>query len=80
MNDRDDLIKKETLLAWFGASLVAAIGAVTIAITFAYAQFETKEHSKETKDTLIKQLDRMENKLDTISVIQQGRAPSGKRE
>ncbi len=75
----NDTINTETWLAWFGATLVAVIGAISIAITFAYAQFETKEHSKEIKADVVVRLDRIESKLDTIGAFQQGRASDGKK-
>lgn len=53
-------ITQEIWLGWIGALIVAT----AITITFAYGNFETKEHAKETRDHLAVQLERIENKLD----------------
>jgi epoxyqueuosine reductase QueG len=38
---------------------LSALGAVAITITFAYGNFETKEHAKERNDEVVARLNRM---------------------
>lgn len=59
-------INRETWIAWLGATAVAAITMTFILVTFVYANFETKDHAKESRDTMDKRLERMENKLDVL--------------
>ena len=73
-----DTIKTEIWIAWFGATLIAVIGAVSIVITFAYGQFETKDHSREVKEDMVIRLSRIESKLDSLGDFQSGRRPGGK--
>lgn len=55
-------VKSEVWVGW----MVTLVAATFVAITFAYAQFETKEHSKEVRDGTDKRLERIENKLDAL--------------
>jgi hypothetical protein len=71
-------IKSEVWVGWVGAIAVAAITATFVAVTFAYANFETKEHSKERVDELAKQLDRIESKVDALSGFRSYRNPGSK--
>ncbi len=43
---------------------MALVVGIAATITFAYGEFETKEHSKERADMIIQRLDRIETKLD----------------
>lgn len=70
-------IKSEVWVAWLGATAVAAVTMTFVMLTFAYAQFETKERAKETRDALDRRLERMENKLDA-ALQQPYRTPGSK--
>lgn len=48
-------LSAETLISWLGALVVG----VAVTITFAYANFETKDHAKERADMIIQRLDRI---------------------
>jgi hypothetical protein len=63
---KSTMINTESWVAWLGATVVAAVAGTFVLLTFAYAQFETKEHSKERIDTLTAQLNSMDGKLDRI--------------
>lgn len=54
--------KTETWVAWIGATVAAAL---TMA-AFAFATFETKEHSKEVKEDIAERLTRIESKIDDL--------------
>lgn len=51
-----------TVIGWIGATLIAAF---TFTV-FAYNEFETKEHAKESHASVVKQLDSIEAKLDKL--------------
>ena len=53
-------------IAWIGATVAAGISMTFVIITFAYGQFETRDHAKERVDSLTDRLIRIENKLDAI--------------
>ena len=46
------MIKTETWIGWVAAVLVTCVGGTGAAVTFAYAQFETKERANETREML----------------------------
>lgn len=50
------------VVGWISATLVAAF---TFTV-FAYNEFETKEHAKETHASVVKQLDSIETKIDKV--------------
>lgn len=58
--------KTETWIAWMGATVAAIAGVVFLAITFAYGQFDTKDHAAERASHLDKRLERIETKLDSM--------------
>jgi hypothetical protein len=64
-------ISNETWIGWVGAFVIA----VAVTITFAYGEFETKEHAKDKSEAVVKRLDRMDDKLDQIILTM----PQGKK-
>jgi uncharacterized protein Yka (UPF0111/DUF47 family) len=56
------IFKFEIWVAWLAATVTASITLTA----FAYTNFETKDHSKEAQDNLVKRLDRIEEKIDQI--------------
>jgi hypothetical protein len=68
------MIKTETWVAWLGS---AAIGAAAL-VTYAYANFETKDHAKENAANIHAELHDMNAKLDVLIGWKTGRAPDGK--
>lgn len=72
-------LKSETWIGWLGAACVFCATAVAITITYAFGQFETKDHAKETTERHEKTVDEikgllrdMSNKLDKLP-----RGPAG---
>lgn len=63
-------LKPDTWIPWLGATAVAAIAGTFVLLTFAYGEFETKEHSKERAQVLQEQLKTMDEKLDRILIYQ----------
>jgi hypothetical protein len=55
-------ISNETWLAWIGAIIVT----VAVGTAFAFGNFETIDHAKQTRDAFQSQLIRMDDKLDRI--------------
>lgn len=55
-------ISIEIVLAWLGATAVAA----SVLVSFAYSNFSTKAEATEHKESIEKRLDRMEVKIDSI--------------
>lgn len=49
-------------IAWLGATVAAAVSMMV----YAASTYETKEHSKEVRDSLERRLDRIESKLDRL--------------
>ena len=50
---------------WLGWIIGVAVMTFTL-MSFAYSQFETKEQAQERKDDMVKQLDRINQKLDSL--------------
>lgn len=69
-------VERETWLAWLGATLIAAVSMTFVLLTFAYANFETKEHAKETRDDDAKWRGRIEDKIDALLEHRQYRGPA----
>ncbi len=65
--------KQEVWIGWLGAISVSAIAGTYIIITFAYAQFETKEHANERISSIDKRLERIEMKLDALNETKRGK-------
>jgi hypothetical protein len=57
-------IKTETWIGWIAGITVVLITGTFVVITFAFAQFETKEHSNERWEMVSEQLKRINDKLD----------------
>lgn len=55
-------LKFEALIAWLGATAVAA----SVLVSFAYSNFTTKNEATENKVSIEKRLDKMESKIDSI--------------
>jgi hypothetical protein len=49
--------------AIFAVTLISAAGGITVA---AFSTFETKDHSEETRTSIERRLERIENKLDLM--------------
>jgi hypothetical protein len=59
-------VKAESWVAWLGATAVAAVTGTFVFMSFAYGQFETREHAKERIDLLQARLDAIDAKLDRL--------------
>lgn len=57
-----EIFSKEYILtaAWF------VLGSAIAVVAYAYSNFETRDHAKEVRDDLSKQMDRIETKLDRV--------------
>lgn len=66
MNSRSDAVHNPFTIpqwiAWLGATVAAAISMMV----YIASTYETKEHSKEIRDSVERRLERMENKLDHL--------------
>lgn len=66
MNSRSDAVHNPFTIpqwiAWLGATVAAAVSMMV----YAASTYETKEHSKEIRDSVERRLERMENKLDHL--------------
>jgi hypothetical protein len=60
---KEDNVSTTQWVQWLGATLVAAF---TFTV-FAYSNFETKEHAKETKEEIIDELKEMKSILKDIN-------------
>lgn len=69
-------IKQEVWVGWLAAVAVSAVAGTFVAITFAYAQFETKEHAREKQDASERRLERIEDKLDAVIEHRPYRGPN----
>ena len=58
---------KETLLGWFGATLLAAVVGTAGVITYVYANFETKDTAQLRATNVVERLERIETKIDRLS-------------
>lgn len=56
------LLKIDILVAWLGATAVAA----SVLVSFAYSNFTTKVETTENKESIEKRLDKLESKIDSI--------------
>jgi hypothetical protein len=75
-------VKFEVWAAWLGATAVAAVASTFILLTFAYGQFESKEHSKEKSEQVQTELAAMNVKLDRIlsyDLLAPNRSVGGKK-
>ena len=55
--------KQAHALKPFAVGILTAMGLVSTTIVWSYATFETKEHSNERKEDVVKRLDSIEGKL-----------------
>jgi hypothetical protein len=58
-------VDQEIWVAWLGATAMAGVSMTFVLLTYAYANFETKDRAKEVRDNMDKRLERIEMKLDT---------------
>lgn len=70
-------IRPEVWVGWIAAGILGGAGFVFLIVSYAFANFETKEHAKETNDDLRSRLVRMEDKIDELDVPR--RMPASKR-
>jgi hypothetical protein len=68
-------IKTEVWVAWLGATVVAAVTMTFILLTYAYAQFETKDHAKEREADITTQLSKMDKKLNILLGLDEAGVP-----
>lgn len=73
------VVKREIWIAWLGATAVAAVVMTFTLLTFAYGQFETKEHAKDRSEASDKRLERIEQKLDAVLERSNWRGPARDR-
>lgn len=57
-----ELFSAEQWIAWIGATVAAAV----MLSAYAFTNFETKEESKEKRESIEKRLDRIDDKLDRV--------------
>ncbi len=68
-------IKTETWVGWIAGFSLAMVTVVFVAITYAYANFETKEHAKDVADRVT----RLDQKFDEVFGIPKNWKPKDGR-
>jgi len=62
-------IQAESWVSWIGATVAAAVTGMFVLLTFAYGQFETKDHAKERMETMKEQLTSIDTKIDKLTSV-----------
>ena len=71
-------IRLETWIGWMAAGIAAGISATALIITYAFANFETKDHAHEQQLSTQSQFQDINNKLEMRLGWKPNRKPAGK--